>query len=264
MFIFLSKFLPLFFYPLGLIAILIILALAFRPKPRLQKWSLMAAFVLLYAGGNRWTATYLAKSLEWQYLPQENLPQAEVIVALGGATESLDYPRPMVEVNGAGDRVIYAAQLYKQGKAPHILVSGGNIDWLAKRAMTPAAEMAGLLKLMGVPDEAVWLQPESRNTYEDAIFSKKILDEKGITRVLLVTSAMHMPRAMGIFTRQGIHAIPAPVDYTVTQSTLDDLTRPDWQNQLVGLIPSAANLNLTTNVLKEYLGILIYRLRGWI
>lgn len=264
MFVFLSKFLPEFIYPTGLIFILLLLALGLRRRPRAQTAALIFAAAILLAGGNRWAAFSLARSLEWRYLPLNPVPQAEVIVVLGGGTESEQYPRPMVEVNSAGDRVLYAAKLYKEGKAPHILLSGGNIAWLGGRTTTPAAEMNSLLQLIDVPLGAIWLQPDSQNTYEDALFSSRVLKGKGITRVLLVTSAQHMPRSVALFRRQGVDVIPAPVDYTVTQSGWDDLFSPDLQTVLVNLVPNAANLSLTSSVLKEYIGTWIYHWRGWL
>jgi len=264
MFVFLSKLLPLFVYPLGLSFILIVLALLLRRRARLRTLLLLSAVIILYVSSNRWVSYALARSLEWRYLPQEPVPQAEVIVVLGGGTESEQYPRPMVEVNAAGDRVLYAAQLYKEGRAPVILLSGGNITWLGGRSMTPADEMAQILEMTGVPEQAIWLQPNSRNTYEDALYSSKMLKDKGISQVLLVTSAMHMPRSAALFKRQGIEVIPAPVDFTVTQDGWDNLYDFDPQATLVNLAPNTSSLSLTTNVLKEYIGLLIYRLRGWL
>ena len=264
MFVFLSKFLPPLIYPLGLIFFLLLLALIIRrTKPRLQTAILIIMLVILLVSSNRWVASSLVRSLEWQYLPADNLPQVEMIVVLGGGTESAQYPRPAVEVNGAGDRVIYAARLYHQGIAPRILVSGGNITWLSGRTMTPAEEMDDLLQLMGVPKEAILLQPKSQNTYEDAAFTAEMLHEQGIERVVLVTSAMHMPRSVGLFQKQGIEVIPAPADYSVTQATWDNLMRFQLETFLVNILPSAGAMDSTTNALKEYIGMMVYRLRGW-
>jgi uncharacterized SAM-binding protein YcdF (DUF218 family) len=264
MFVFLSKFLPLFVYPLGLTFVLVVLALFLRRRARLRTALLAAAVLILYASSNRWVSYALARSLEWRYLPLNPVPQAEVIVVLGGATEPEQYPRPVVEVNAAGDRVLYAAQLYKAGRAPAILLSGGNITWMSGRSMTPADEMAQILELIGIPREVIWMQPESQNTYEDALYSSQILKEKGIERVLLVTSAMHMPRSVALFEHQGIQVIPAPVDYTLTQQGWDNLNAFDPQATLVNLLPNTSSLSLTTNVLKEYIGLLVYGLRGWL
>ncbi len=265
MFLFLSKLLPLFVYPLGLVCVLLLLALLlFRNRSRRGNIILGVAFVLLWLSSNRWVAMGLARSMEWRYLPVPELPPAEVIVLLGGGTDSPDYPRPIVEVNGAGDRVLYAGWLYQQGKAPYILVSGGNIEWLGSRSTTPAEEMAEILQWMNVPEEALWLQSRSFNTYEEVVYNATILDEKGIDRIILVTSAMHMPRSVALFEKQGIEVIPAPVDYKVTQAGWEDLFEGDIQSQLIGFMPSEGNLTLTTYTLKEYLGFLAYRLRGWL
>jgi uncharacterized SAM-binding protein YcdF (DUF218 family) len=90
---------------------------------RLQRIVLILALLCLLLAGNSWVAIGLARSLEWRYLPPDPVPQAEVIVVLGGGTAAQVPPRPMVEVNGSGDRVIYAAGY--AAKAQHILVSGG-------------------------------------------------------------------------------------------------------------------------------------------
>jgi len=264
MFVYLSKLLPLFVYPLGLACVLILVAL-FSPKR--QKWQralLIIVLVLLLLSSNRWVSLTLARSLEWRYLPSANTPQAEVIVLLGGGTESGDAPRPMTEVNGAGDRVLYAAKLYQEGAAPFILVSGGNLEFSDSRGDTPASEMTDLLTLVGVPQEAIWQQSQSQNTYEDAFYTAEILAEAGINEIILVTSALHMPRSVALFEKQGLTVIPAPVDFTVTQKNWESTFRPDVKEVILNLMPNASALGLTTSVLKEVLGMLVYGARGWL
>ena len=116
MFVFLSKLLPPFIYPLGLAIILLVLALALYRYQRLRKASIITALVILLVASNRWVAFSLARSLEWQYLPRGDIPQASAIVLLGGGTDPAQPPRPLVQINGAGERILYAAYLYKQGK----------------------------------------------------------------------------------------------------------------------------------------------------
>jgi len=264
MFVFLSKFLPGFMYPVGLVSLLLVMAIFLRKRPRFQIFLISLGFIVLFIGGNRWVAMSLRRSLEWQYLPPTPIPQAVVMVVLGGGTEPSDYPRPMIGINGAGGRVLYAASLYKQGKAQYILLSGGNISWTGQHTSTPAGEMAELLKMMDIPEHVLWLQEKSQNTYEDAIYCKQILEEKGIRRILLVTSAVHMPRAVGLFRHQGLEVIPLPADYDVTQAAWDNLIHGDILDQLVGFWPNVGNLSDTTSVLKEYFGLFVYRLRGWL
>ena len=264
MFVFLSKLLPLFVYPLGLGCLLLLAALLIKRK---EKWHLIviaASLIILWVGGNRWSAMSLARSLEWRYVPQGELPSVEVIVLLGGGTEQAQAPRSRVEVNSAADRIMHAAQLYREGKAEHILLSGGSISWLESTENSAADDMAELLVFLGVPEEAIWLEGQSVNTYENARNSKEFLEEKGITRIMLVTSALHMPRSVALFEKQGLEVIPAPADFTVTQEGWKSLFSGPVQPKIIYLLPNASSLSLTTNVMKEYLGMFIYRLRGWI
>jgi uncharacterized SAM-binding protein YcdF (DUF218 family) len=262
MFVFLSKFLPPLVYPLGLAILLILLALLLHKRKRLRITTEILALFLLLLASNRWIAVSLARSLEWQYLPAGDIPSADAIVLLGGGTEPALPPRPQAEVNSAGDRVLYAAKLYHQGKAPAILASGGDITWLENSVSTPAGDMENILQTLGVPAQAVWLEDRSQNTYENALYSAAILKQKGITRVILVTSAMHMPRSMALFRAQGMDPIPAPADFVVTRSGWAELSANPTAF-LVNILPSASSLSLTTNVLKEYIGMLAYRLKGW-
>lgn len=260
-----SKFLPMLFYPLGLACILLVIALLTRRWPRWGRIAMLLALSILWIGGNHWVAKGLASSLEWRYPPLDTIPEVEVIVLLGGGTQAVEPPRPIVEINSAGDRVIYSAWLYHQGAAEHILVSGGRIPWQSSgisEASTPAQEMAYLLEMLGVPADAIWSEPNSFNTYENARFSKEILETQDIERILLVTSAMHMPRSVRLFEAQGLDVIPAPVDYHVTESDMK-LSGQSWQSILLRLFPTADNLSQTTGVLKEYLGMMFYNLRGW-
>ena len=265
--IFLSKLLPIFIYPLGLACVLIIAALCTAKRRGMQRGALILALLVLWSASNRWVAMGLARSLEWRYLPPAEAPQAEVIVVLGGSTLPAEPPRQMVEVNGSGDRVLYAAWLYQHGKGKAILLSGGLLDWDLGES-TPAQDMAALLEMMGVPSEALWLQAESRNTYEDALYCARLLESKGIRRVLLVTSAWHMPRAVRLFQVQGLEVTPLPTDFTVTEAGWRQLAQGDLRAQMLALMPSADNLALTSRMLKEYVGTLVYdawlaRTKGW-
>jgi len=262
MFVFLSKILPIFFYPVGFVSILLLITLFIKKDSKWQRVLVIIAFVVIWVSGNRWVTVSLIHSLEWRYLPLEQVPNGDVIVVLGGGTDPEQYPRQMVELNGAGDRVVYAAWLYHQGVAPHILLSGGYIPWMGERT-SPAEEMATILSMLDVPEDAIWLEMESQNTHENALYSKEILKSKGIQKIILVTSAIHMPRSVALFKHQGLEVIPAPTDYFVTESLWNELLSPSLKTILFNFIPSADNLGKITLAIKEYIGILIYRLRGW-
>lgn len=264
MFVFLSKLLPLWVYPIGLVTLLLILTLFLRKRERLRTALIGLCLGLIMISGNRFVAFSLARSLEWQYFPPDEVPQAEVLVVLGGGTHGADYPRPSVEINGAGDRVLYAMRLYQQGKAEKILVSGGYIDWINDNPVSPAEDMTELMTTFGIPGEDIIQQGESMNTYEDALYCAEILREMGIERILLVTSALHMPRSVALFEEQGLEVVPLPADYTVTERAWNGIIRPSPQQFLINLAPTANHIAMTSTAIKEYLGFLMYRLQGWL
>ncbi len=261
---FLSKLLPLLVYPLGLTCLLLALALGLRCHHRLRTATLLLALAIIWLGGNRFVAMLAARSLEWQFLPQTEIPQAEAIVVLGGGERPQTPPRPFHEMTEAGDRLLYAAFLYKQGKASHILLSSGAPALLGPGVRPGSEVMAEILMLMEVPAEALWLESSSRNTYENAVRSRAILDDNDVDHVILVTSALHMPRAVRVFRKQGIDVIPAPTDFYLTQADWDYYRQPSLAVQLLNLLPSTGNLDLVSKAMAEYLGTLVYRMRGWI
>jgi len=265
-FLYLSKFLPLFLYPAGLTFLLLALALLLRRHPRWQTRLIAVALVVLWLGGNRLTTMAVVRTLERRHVPPPDagIPQAGAIVVLGGGTRSPEYPRPMAEVGEAGDRVLYAGYLYQNGAAPLIVVSGAALPWNGQNRPTEAEAMVDLLMLTGVPRDAIVLEPHARNTYENAIESLKILDDLGVDNIILVTSALHMPRAYAIFAQLPLTVIPAPTDYAFTQADWDLYTQPKLSAQLLNLVPNADNLEVMTRALKEYIGIVVYRLRGWL
>ncbi|HEY9830960.1 MAG TPA: YdcF family protein, partial [Stenomitos sp.] len=222
MFLFLSKLLPLFLYPLGLACILMVVALVmWWRRSRWVPFPISLALMVLLLASNNWVANGLVKSLEWQQFPPKTLPTADAIVILGGATKSAFPPRPGVDLSEQGDRVLYGAQLYREGKAPIVISSGGRIDWRGG-GPSESADMAQILKTVGVPSSAILQDPTSLNTHQNAVNVKKIMQERGIRRILLVTSAMHMPRSLRIFQRQGIDAIPAPTDFLISEQEIEE------------------------------------------
>ncbi|EDN67963.1 Protein of unknown function DUF218 [Beggiatoa sp. PS] len=190
-------------------------------------------------------------SLE-RYHPSQDItdyPMVQAIVVIGGCLESAKPPRRTFNVGDAGDRVIHAARLYHAGKAPLILVSGGTLPW---RKVPPEADaMRAFLEELGVPTKAVMSEPDSITTYENALFSKKLLDNKGIHKILLVTSAFHMRRSAAVFRKVGFEVIPAPTDFRVVKNP----------PSLFDYLPDVRYLHQTTIAIKEYIGLEYYALK---
>jgi uncharacterized SAM-binding protein YcdF (DUF218 family) len=261
MFEFLSKFLPQFVYPLGFACLLMLGLLIFGNMHKFARLFLAWALMALWLGGNQWVAAGLVYSLERQYAPLEDAATADVIVLLGGATHAPEPPRPTVELNGAVDRIVYAAVLYHEGRAPYILVSGGRFAWEGGQTSTPAEEMRDILMMLGVPESAILLEGASRNTQENATLSLPILQEYDARRVLLVTSATHMPRSVFLFEQLGLEVLPAPTDFSISDADWQGLMRPSWETLALNIMPQAGYLNGTTSALKEYIGMVVAQVR---
>ncbi|MBD2577072.1 YdcF family protein [Oscillatoria sp. FACHB-1406] len=262
MFVFLSKLLPIFLFPLGFACLLLIIALILLWfRSRWATFPVAFALIALLLSSNGWTSNAVVRSLETQNLPAE-IPTADAIIVLGGALRPISPPRTTVEVSEQGDRALYAAYLYKQQKAPYIIASGGRVQWRGG-GPSEASDMADFLNAVGVPRSAILLEPDSLNTYENAANTRKIIEQRGFKQILLVTSALHMPRSLAIFKKQGIQALPAPTDFLVTQLLLEEPSA-GIEGFILNLLPEVDRLQRTTQAIKEYVGFGIYRLKGWL
>ncbi|NJK30795.1 MAG: YdcF family protein [Acaryochloris sp. RU_4_1] len=260
MFLFFSKLLPLLIYPLGLTSLLLGFAIAtFWKRPKAAALSVGLALGVLFMSANHWVGYGLVGLLEGQYPPLQGSPPADVIIVLGGCTRSAHSPRPWVEVSEEGDRLLYAAKLYREGKTPKMILTGGRVDWQGG-GQAEALDMAELIQSMGVPKSALILEPESRNTYENALKVNQILKAQKLDgSLLLVTSARHMPRSMAIFQKLGLPVIAAPTDFQV--ANVDE--NAGLLGFILKLFPNVDSLEQTTNALKEWIGFATYRLQGW-
>jgi uncharacterized SAM-binding protein YcdF (DUF218 family) len=163
-------------------------------------------------------------------------------------------------VTDSGDRILHAAKLYREGKAPRLILSGGRIEW-SGAGRAESADMAELLVFMGVPEAAMLQDATSLNTRQNAVNVQKIVKQEQIQGpLLLVTSAFHMPRSIAIFRKLGLDVIPAPTDFLVASG---DARRSAAQARLLSLLPDAENLLYTTKAIKEYVGMMVYWLKGW-
>lgn len=187
----------------------------------------------------------LQRCLQGQYAtqPAVDYPRADAIVVLGGEALA-DEKDSWLDESGdaiANSRVGFGYLLFRASRAPLVVLSGEN----------DAKRMAAMLERQGVPSSAVRLETSSHTTYENARNSAAILRGDGAHTVLLVTSPEHMPRAAASFEKQGLHVIPAP-------ALLPPVREPgsEWE-------PRRAVLWDASHTLHEYIGLWVYRLRGW-
>ncbi len=257
----LSKFLPLLVVPLGLCLFLIVLALIFRNRANLSRNLLLLLIAVIFISGNRWVATKAVQSLEWQHLPPAEIPQADAIVTLGGGHRHQDWPRLIAEVGEAGDRYLLAGHLQQEGYADTIIVSGGIIYQFGYEN-SEAQAILSVLKMLGVDEESVILEERSTNTYENAVETRKIVEEQGFEKILLVTSALHMPRALALFEKQGLDVVAIPTDYSITEFELNQIVDPTFATVLLFIVPDVEYMAINSRVIREYIGIAVYRMLG--
>ena len=253
--IFFSKLLPQLIYPFSAILYLLLVAavvLQFRLHKIASRMLWVALGIILVCGSPLATELFLRH--EQQYLPVTMglTPEADAIVLLGGTIRLPIEPRVNSEIGG--NRSLHAFRLYKANKARLIIVSGGNV-FPQRGIKSEAFYTAEVLQEWGVPEEDILVEGGSRNTHDNAIATKKLMESRQIDKILLVTSGFHMPRALATFRTAGIDAIPAPSSYSIV-----DYSRPP----ILNWIPSLGNLGTMQAVIREKLGILVYRYRGWI
>jgi len=269
----LSKLLPLVLYPLGLALLLQLTGLLGRRR-RWGPWLGWLGLAVLWLASMPLVSRQLVWNLEEQasHLTPSPLPKADAVLVLGGGIRPALAPRRDVEVSEAGDRLLTGIALLRRGQAPFLLVSGGRIDFTSGDPSPPEAQSsARLARELGMPPQRILMLqgpgPDGpRNTAEEAIALGRLARGRGWHSLLLVTSATHLPRALATFRRSlpagsGLTLIPVACDFLLPERRL--FGRPTAASLLKSLLPSSEELDHTTVVLKEQLGLLIYRLRGW-
>ncbi|MFV1959458.1 MAG: YdcF family protein [Planctomycetota bacterium] len=243
--------------PPGSLLLLALIGLVFR----LLGWKKSALLCVAVAFAGLWAlstpkvADALARGLESQVeaRPVEQAAEVDAIVVLGGGLAPALQPRLGPDLNEAADRILHAARLYRAGKAPLVVATGGYAPWTG--GAPPEGEgMADLLVEWGVPRESILVETGSRDTHENVVRVAKLLDEHHARRILLVTSALHMPRALAVFKRTGLVVIPSPTDFQAVEGGQETIL--DW-------VPRAHALDVSARALHEHIGRLWYDLRGW-
>jgi uncharacterized SAM-binding protein YcdF (DUF218 family) len=254
--LFFTKFATWLTFPFS-IAGLALLAAAFWPGvPRRPRALCALALVILWGGGCRIVSERLAGSLESRSAPlAASEAPADAIVVLGGGIMPALPPRRSPELSDAGDRVLEAARLWREGRAPLVIACGGSLDGTPPES----SDLAALLRFLGVAPEAILEDARSRTTRENAVEARRLLDPLGAKRILLVTSAMHMPRAAALFRGEGFEVVPAPTDWLVVE-----IGPRSRLGELLSMLPNAESLVITTRALREWLGLAVASAFGWL
>jgi uncharacterized SAM-binding protein YcdF (DUF218 family) len=191
------------------------LILLFTRFARLGRKLLIASIALLAICGFSPLGNLMLYPLEARFPPWDDTRGApDGIVVLGGSIEpDLSAARGTVVFTGSVDRIIAAAALAHRYPQARIVFSGGNANLVSDDAAKEADTAQAVFERLGVAKGRLLMERQSRNTLENAEFSKAMLNPKPGERWLLVTSAYHMPRSVGAFRRAGFAIEPYPVDW---------------------------------------------------
>jgi uncharacterized SAM-binding protein YcdF (DUF218 family) len=256
-YVYLSKILPVFVMPITVVMVLVVIGILLLSRGSVRSASgvLVAAVAVLWVASTPLIAEGLYGSLESHYPPRPlaQVPQSGCIVVLGGALSPPMNPRVDFEFGEPVDRIYKAAQLYRAGKGRMVIVSGGNQPW-SSSAWAEADLTKDLLVEWGVPKDSIFLEGSSRNTRENAVYSKNLIESINCGSSLLVTSAAHMPRAMAAFRSVGVSVTPVSADVRVINKSAP---------AFVDFLPSAGALSMTSEAIREWVGQVVYRTQGW-
>ena len=260
---FLSKLLPQLIYPLGLGLLLQLIAICGHKR----RWALplsITGWLVIAMPAMPVVSNALLRQLEDQAaaLTPKTIPQADAVLVLGGGIRPAPPHGLGIEMKEAGDRLLCGWRLWKNGKAPVLITSGAAVSIDADNQTPPEAELSQrLANELGVPQSAILTNSTARTTGEEAQLVNQLAAEKGWTNLILVTSAFHMPRALASFQQQSkLTVTPVACDYRLAHRPRHQAFT--LQTFIIDLIPNSHSLQQTTQVLKEHLGLLVYKLRG--
>jgi uncharacterized SAM-binding protein YcdF (DUF218 family) len=243
--------------PLHLFGFVALAGLLLGFTTRLRRFGLAiatTALLALFAAGFSPLANWIMVPLEERFPAfRDDGRPVDGILVLGGvfqATESL--ARGQVLVNEAGERVLALAELARRYPEAKVVFTGGAAHFVPLN--TPEAEaLAQFVDALGIPNGRVIFESRSRNTRENAAFSQALAQPKPGERWLLVTSAWHMPRAVGCFRNAGFPVTAYPVDYRTS----------GWSDASSSFLNASDGLVRLETGMKEWIGLVSYRLAGY-
>lgn len=252
MFYTLSKALLFLLQPMVWITILSIVAVITRRR-RLKRRLLFSSISLFLVFGN---PLLFAAVMSWWEIPNEGQDStAQYAVILGGYAD-FNMGDRSIEFNEAADRLTAGLSLYQSGQIISLVLSSG-MTYQEDLGPTEADISSDWLLSVGVPEKRLILETQSRNTHENALYTaaRLIEGESELPPIILITSAFHMQRAQACFELQGFSVTPYPVDYKSLPH------HKQWSN---GILPRFQTVIDWQILLKEWVGILVYKTKGFI
>jgi uncharacterized SAM-binding protein YcdF (DUF218 family) len=218
----------------------------FALKKKSKAWPVFLSIaIVIYVLSIPLVSDKMIHTLEKKYTPPSELNGDVIIMLGGGATADTPGVNGLGNLSGyAANRLLTCAQLYKKLEVP-IVISGGSVEGVTG---SDAVVGKNILIGLGVPADKILTESKSRNTTENASFTKNIISRYAFKNPILVTSAFHMHRSVKQFKKMKIDVIPYPADY-----------QTNIKNRFVisDLLPNAEALSKINLTMKEYLGILL-------
>lgn len=233
--------------PFSLVLLLVVALVVHRKRPHMALSIVFLVTFSLFALSTPWVGGMLRKSLENSSpVNLQTPPLADAIVVLGGGrrTQAREYGGDTLNSYSL-ERLRYAARLHRATQLPILatggMPGGGSVSEGALMRRVATEELHSPVR---------WVEEAALTTWDNARFSAPILKKAGVNRILLVTDAAHLRRAVPLFEQQGLQVVPAGVHFADTRI-----------DSLLSLLPSASGLRDSHYALHEWLGIVWYRLR---
>lgn len=255
MFFVLSKILGYLIQPFTIVCILFVVSVIIR-NTKWKKISFWTALGMLLFFSNDFIANEVMHAWEVDAKPFKEMHQYKLAIVLTGATQSDIEPNDRVYFNKGADRVVHTVQLYKLGLIEKILISGGS-GRLVSEEEPEANKFKKAMMLMGVPEEVIMIENETRNTAESAIEVQKLLKQMNYKSedCLLVTSAFHMRRSLACYRKVGLNIESFTTDFYAHK-------RNYYPDTL--LIPKLEAVWLWHRLIREWVGMVAYKFAGYI
>ncbi len=255
MFFILSKVLAFAIKPIVWILVLLAYGL-WTANPSRRKKAVALGLGLLLLFSNRWLSNQVFRAWEPETVHAGEIETPyDIGIVLGGYTNPFIEPgHDRHNFNERANRLTQALELYFSGKVKKLLLSGGT-GRLLQDTPSEAEMMPAFLEKIGIPPSDIILEPDSKNTWENALFTKNIVQTRypGAS-CLLITSAWHMPRSEACFRKAGLPVTPYAVDY------ISEANR--WDPDML-LMPDKLGLYKWELLIKEWVGCVAYRMRGY-
>lgn len=257
MFFLLSKILWIAINPFNVILALLVLGwLLLFKKPAVGKRLIGMGLLIIFLAGSGFLPGIMMRSLE-NRIPAGTIPsKINGVIVLAGMVNMKSSRKGLIELTEQSDRIIEGIIMVQRYSGAKLIIIGGSGSLKQGENLKEADYLKKLAISLGVNEERIFIERNSRNTHEHAVALAKILHTEEGWQWVLITSAFHMPRSLGCFMKEGLNVIPYPVDYKTTVDVSNNFS-------IVSFLPTMGNLSSFNIALHEWLGLVTYRFMSY-